>query len=420
MTEAVETQILVKSPLDSIHQRLGATMIARDGWSMPESYGDVLFEYATVRESGSGVIDLSNRGRILVRGSEAVQFLNGLITNDLKTLAENSWMPAAFPNVQGRLLASVRVARLEDEGTDQTTPTGLPRRGASENVSPTFLIDTEPATHERVLKTIERFTLAGDFRVSDITSQTALLSVQGRRAVNVVRSVLGEEAAGIAPNRAIQIANIRTGSGSDRVAAGPPSDVPGEIADVVTVIRATHTAEDGFDLVVNSDRGASSLWEALQKAGARPVGYDAFEILRIEAGLPRYGVDMDDTNVVTEAALDDAVSYTKGCYVGQEIIARIKYRGHVAKKLTGLVFDQAVKTEVNEPIRSTDDKDIGRITSKTYSPHLGRTVALGYLKYDYLAPGTSVKIIAGDEELPAQVTELPFVRGSWYECFGVR
>jgi len=420
MTEAVETQILVKSPLDSIHQRLGATMIARDGWSMPESYGDVLFEYATVRESGSGVIDLSNRGRILVRGSEAVQFLNGLITNDLKTLAENSWMPAAFPNVQGRLLASVRVARLEDEGTDQTTPTGLPRRGASENVSPTFLIDTEPATHERVLKTIERFTLAGDFRVSDITSQTALLSVQGRRAVNVVRSVLGEEAAGIAPNRAIQIANIRTGSGSDRVAAGPPSDVPGEIADVVTVIRATHTAEDGFDLVVNSDRGASSLWEALQKAGARPVGYDAFEILRIEAGLPRYGVDMDDTNVVTEAALDDAVSYTKGCYVGQEIIARIKYRGHVAKKLTGLVFDQAVKTEVNEPIRSTDDKDIGRITSKTYSPHLGRTVALGYLKYDYLAPGTSVKIIAGDEELSAQVTELPFVRGSWYECFGVR
>lgn len=390
MTEAVETQILVKSPLDSIHQRLGATMIKRDGWSVPESYGDVLFEYATVREGGSGVIDLSNRGRILVSGSEAVQFLNGLITNDMKTLAENSWMPAAFPNVQGRLIASVRVVRLKDEGTDK-------------NVSPTFLIDTEPATHERVLKTIERFTLAGDFRVSDITSQTALLSVQGRRAVNVVRSVLGAEAASIAANQAIQT-------------RGQQSEVTGN----VTVIRATHTAEDGFDLVVNSDRGASSLWEALQKAGVRPVGYDAFEILRIEAGLPRYGVDMDDTNVVTEAALDDAVSYTKGCYVGQEIIARIKYRGHVARKLAGLVFDQAVKVEANATIRSTDDKDIGRITSKTYSPHLGRTVALGYLKYDYLAPGTSVKIIAGDEELPAQVTELPFVRGSWYECFGVR
>ncbi len=374
MTKAFEPQILTNSPIDSIHQQLGATMMERDGWSVPGSYGDVLFEYATVREGGSGVIDLSNRGRILVSGAEAVQFLNGLITNDMKTLAENTWMPAAFPNVQGRLIASVRVVRLKDEGTDRTTPEGLPQQNSRANVNPTFLIDTEPATHERVLKTIERFTLAGDFRVSDITGQTGLLSVQGRRAVNVPWQ-------------------------------------QNELRGKLTVVRATHTAEDGFDLVVSSDQ-AGSLWHALQSAGARPVGYDALEILRIEAGLPRYGVDMDDTNVVTEAALDDAVSYTKGCYIGQEIIARIKYRGHVAKKSTGLVFDQLVKVEANANIKSTDDKDIGRITSRTYSPHLGRTVALAYLKYDYLAPGTSVKLVCGDEELNAHVTELPFVRGS--------
>ena len=181
MTKAFEPQILTNSPIDSIHQQLGATMMERDGWSVPGSYGDVLFEYATVREGGSGVIDLSNRGRILVSGAEAVQFLNGLITNDMKTLAENTWMPAAFPNVQGRLIASVRVVRLKDEGTDRTTPEGLPQQNSRANVNPTFLIDTEPATHERVLKTIERFTLAGDFRVSDITGQTGLLSVQGDR-----------------------------------------------------------------------------------------------------------------------------------------------------------------------------------------------------------------------------------------------
>jgi folate-binding protein YgfZ len=121
---------------------------------------------------------------------------------------------------------------------------------------------------------------------------------------------------------------------------------------------------------------------------------------------------MDDTNVVTEAALDEAISYTKGCYVGQEIIARIKYRGHVAKKLSGLVFEADVKGEAGATIKSVDGKDIGRITSVTYSPHLGRTIALGYLKYDYLAPGSDVKIIAGDEEIPAQVTELPFVQGN--------
>jgi len=315
---------------------------------------------------------------MLVGGSEAVQFLNGLITNDMKTLAENTWMPAAFPNVQGRLLASVRVVRLQDEKTDK-------------NVCPAFFIDTEPATHERVLKTIERFTLAGDFRVSNTTSRTALISVQGKKAVDVVRLVLGDEAVG------------QPGNGTINICWSQP-----EVTGDVTVIRASHTAEDGFDLVVQADQ-ARSLWNALQNAGARPVGYDAFEILRIEAGLPRYGVDMDDTNVVTETALDDAVSYTKGCYVGQEIIARIKYRGHVAKKLAGLVFDQAVKVDANSPIKSTDDKDIGRITSVAYSPHLGRTIALGYLKYDYLAAGTNVKINSGAEEIQAEVIELPFV-----------
>ncbi len=379
MTEAIERIVIRTSPLDDTHARLGATMTVRDGWSVPANYGDVLFEYAAVRERGAGAIDLSSRGRIFVGGSEAVQFLNGLITNDMKSLAEGTWMPAAFPNVQGRLVASVRVVRLKDETTD-------------ENVCPLFLIDTEAVTHERVLKTIERFTLAGDFRVSDITSETALISVQGKNAVDVVQSVLGAEAVG-------QPAN-----GVTNISWRQP-----QVTGDVTVIRASHTAEDGFDLVVKADQ-AGSLWSALQDAAARPVGYDAFDILRIEAGLPRYGVDMDDTNVVTETALDDAVSYTKGCYVGQEIIARIKYRGHVAKKLAGLVFDQAVKVEANSTIKSTDDKDIGRVTSVTYSPHLGRTIALGYLKYDYLAVGTNVKIDSGVEEFQAEVMKLPFVQ----------
>ena len=388
MTEAVEQIAIAKSPLEETHTRLGGKMFVQDGWSVPANYGDTLLEYASVREGGVGVIDLSPRGRMLVNGTEAIQFLNGLITNDMKTLAKNSWMPAAFPNVQGRLIASVRVIRLPDEETDQTSPAELPRREAQENISPTFLIDTEPATHERVLKTIERFTLAGDFRVRDVTAPTALLTVQGKKSASTVRLVLGETAAGLAANGALQIVWQES---------------------EVTILRATHTGEDGFDLILNAG-AASSLWDALHAAGARPVGYDALEILRIEAGLPRYGIDMDETNVVTEAALDDAVSYTKGCYVGQEIIARIKYRGHVAKKLSGIKFNQPVKVEAGAAIKSIDNKEIGRVTSTTYSPHLGRTVALGYLKYDYLTPDTSVKILAGDEELPAQVTELPFVR----------
>lgn len=371
MIETVETKTLSRSPLDAAHQGLGATMIEQDGWSVPQSYGDALREYAAVREGGCGVLDLSSRGRILVSGTEAVSFLNGLITNDMKTLAERSWMPAALPNVQGRLIASVRVIRLQDKATDK-------------KVSANFLIDSEAATHASVLKNLERFTLAGDFHVTDVTSQTALISVQGSKCQEIVRSVLGDDAAAVQGNEVCVINDV-------------------------TAMRASHSGEVGFDLLVDADH-AIGLWESLQAEGAKPVGYEALEILRIEAGLPRYGVDMDETNVVTETGLDDAVSYTKGCYVGQEIIARIKYRGHVAKKLSGLLLAEETRADAGAVIKATDGKDIGRITSVTYSPHLGRAIALGYLKYDYLASGTRVRINAGDKEIEAQVTELPFVR----------
>jgi folate-binding protein YgfZ len=118
---------------------------------------------------------------------------------------------------------------------------------------------------------------------------------------------------------------------------------------------------------------------------------------------------MDETNVVLETNLDDAISYTKGCYVGQEIIIRIKHRGHVAKKLAGLKFNAEVKD--GAVITSEDAKEIGRVTSTTYSPKLESHIALGYVRYEYLAAGTRVK--AG--EVSGTVTELPFVRGSWYE-----
>jgi folate-binding protein YgfZ len=326
-------------------------------------------EYSAVRNGGAGVIDLSSRGRLLVSGSEAVMFLNGLITNDMKTLAVNSWMPAVFPNVQGRLLAVVRIIHREDG----------------------FLIDTESATLETVAKLLERFTLAGDFRVTDLTSETAMLSIQGKNSAEVILKTLGET---VINRHGVVVAQLENGA-------------------KVTIIRATHTAEDGFDLFISANE-SRNLHEALTKAGAQPVGADALETLRIEAGIPRYGIDMDETNVVTETNLDDAVSFTKGCYIGQEIIARIKYRGHVAKKLTGLIFENEVVPASGAQIFSADDKEIGRVTSLTFSPRLKRTIALGYVKYDYLEPETNVKVVCAEEEPPAAVAELPFVRGSWY------
>jgi glycine cleavage system T protein len=375
MTEIVEQTVAHSSPLDETHRRLGATMVEIGVWRLPASYGDTAGEYLAVREGGAGLIDLSSRGRIEVSGSEAVPFLNGLVTNDVKALETGTWMRAAFPNVQGRLIGETRVLRL---------------------ASDRFLFDMEAASHERVLKTLERFTLAGDFHVTDLTAESALISAQGASAAEIIKATLGEEAALVKRGR-VHFAKWNNQS--------------------LHVIRASETAEDGFDLFIAAP-AAAPLWDKLTARGARAVGFDALDILRIEAGVPRYGVDMDETNVVLEAVADDAVSFTKGCYIGQEIIARIHWRGHVAKKLTGLIFDEQGETKRDDKIIAVDGKEIGRLTSITFSPRLNRLIALGYIKYDYLASGTEVRVRSAEGELAAQVADLPFVRGSWYQATG--
>jgi folate-binding protein YgfZ len=378
MNEAVEEVVIRKLPLAEMHGERGASFAERDGWMLPAAYGDARAEYEAVRGgAGAGLCDLSARGRIEVSGAEAVQFLNGLITNDVKTLAPRTWMHAAFPNVQGRLLASVRVARPGDEVS--------------------FLIDTEPVTHGKVFQLLERFTLAGDFRVRDLSAETAQFSLQGARAGALVESVFG----GTALRQDEQTQSQRAFIVSWRE------------THQVTVLHATHTCEDGYDLVCGQD-AAVDLWDALTQAGARAVGFDAFEVLRVEAGEPRYGVDVNETNVVLEAGQEDeAVSYTKGCYIGQEIIARIHWRGHVAKRLAGLLLADERELEAGAKVRSVDGREIGRITSNVFSPQLNRRIALAILKYDYLQAGTQVSVVAGEEERAAEVAELPFTRGSW-------
>lgn len=375
MSEAVKQSAPRKLPLDEIHRRAGAAVIERDGWLLPADYGDAGAEYEAVRGGGVGLFDLSARGRVEVGGREAVQFLNGLITNDVKTLAPGSWMLAAFPNPQGRLLAFARVLR---PGPEEV-----------------FLLDTEPETRAQVYKNLERFTLAGDFKIRDVADQVVLLSIQGAGACAVISSVLGVE--------------------TKRVGRYGAARMDWRGTHGVTIARATHTGEDGFDLFVSAD-SARELWDAFVAAGARAVGYDALEVLRIEAGVPRYGADADETNVVTEAGLEQAVSYTKGCYVGQEIIARIHWRGHVAKKLAGLLPEGALALAPRAKIRAADGvREAGRVTSVAFSPRLQRQIALGLIKYDFLASGTEVLIVEGETARRAFVTELPFVRGGWHE-----
>lgn len=333
--------------------------------------------YSAVRDGGAGIIDLSARGRIAVGGSEAAKFLNGLITNDMKTLPAQCWMPALFPNVQGRLLAAVRVMNLGDD----------------------YLIDTEPATYPTVLNLLTRFTLAGDFRVTDQTEHLAALSVQGKRSPEIITSIFGEGA--------VPVQKLPWEPGNITLAEfeGRP----------VTIICDTHTAEKGFDLFIEVAQ-ITDMRQALIDAGALEVSDDAVEILRIEAGIPRYGIDVDSTTVVNETSFDHSISFTKGCYTGQEIIIRVKHRGHVARKLTGIIFPNEPFEIDDLTVYSEHGQDAGRVTSWVISPNLRITAAMAYIKYDYLQAQTPIQMEAGGRTIKGIVcNELPLVRGSFYE-----
>ena len=312
-------------------------------------------EYSAVRETGIGFY-APKRGLIEVSGGEAVMFLNGLITNDVKKIGEYSWMLAAFPNAQGRLLALVRVLLVGDR----------------------FLFDTDFAAYEKVLQNLSRFTLAGDFKVNDLTENYSCVSVRGREVQSSRFKVQG----------------LEFPASENEISVG---EFNGEKIFVIRAVRAS-----GLDFFVPKTQAEKFTGE-LKNLGAVAVSDETLEVLRVENGEPVYGVDMDETTVVLETGLDEAVSFQKGCYIGQEIIARIHFRGHVAQKLTGLSLEETATA--GDELKSADGKNAGKITSVTFSPALEKNIALAFVRYDYLAEGTELKV----NDSNAAVKNLPFV-----------
>ena len=281
-----------------------------------------------------------------VRGKEAVPFLDGMMTNDMKTLADGGETLAAFPNAQGRLIAVVRVQRQGDR----------------------FLIETEEATREKLFQNLFRFTFAGDFFVEDLSDRFSYFEVFGP-----VEDVYHDDVADMFP-----------GAFAFKARHGASYFIP---VDQTERVR---------DLLIDDNNCVA-------------IDDELYEVLRIESGIPKFGTDMDETTIVPELGLDGMISYNKGCYIGQEIIARIHFRGHVAKQLTGLVLSEppasAGGLSAGAELLSADLKSAGKVTSITYSPKLERTVALAFVRYDYLAEG--FELSTGGS--PAIVHGLPIV-----------
>jgi folate-binding protein YgfZ len=357
-----------RTPLFDAQRSLGARFREAFGWEMVASYGDPRDECRKVR-AAAGLIDLSFLGAIKVWGREAVQFLNGLVTNDVKSLNRGQGMRAAFLTPHGKVRALCRVLSLGEE----------------------FLIENDPHTHAKVYSYIEPFSRAGDFKLEDVSDSYCAISVQGPNSYRVLKEVCFEPVPQLSEHHWIE-----TIIGGERV----------------IVVKASRTGDPGYDLLVPAS-GLKDVWDFLLLKGSFhsliPFGLEALDILRIEAGVPVYGIDVDESNMMLEVGLADAVSFTKGCYTGQEAVAKATYRGHVSKKLSGLAVASDRPPDRGDRIFK-DDKDIGYVTSAIFSETLGAVIAMGYIKYGFFDPGTSVKIRTSIGLLPATVVELPFYR----------
>ncbi len=330
-------------------------------------------EYAALRQ-GAGLVDRSDRGRLVVSGNDRRSYLHGLLTNDIAGLKAGEGCYAAYLTPQGRMLTDLAIYELGD----------------------VLLLSLDLDVKDAILAKLDQFIFSEDVQLGDVTGTFAAVGIVGPRSAAIVESVITPAAPGTIATISSISSMADYGNMRAEFAGGP-----------VIILRITDTGEPGYELLVDVARGAS-LAGALRAGGAVDVGTDTSEAVRIEAGVPKFHRDMDEETIPLEAGIESrAISLTKGCYVGQEVIIRVLHRGHgrVARKLVGLTIAGDNVPPPETPIHAVDGRDVGWITSSAWSPALKSAIALGYVQRDFLEVGTKVTI---DGE-SAVVTAVPFV-----------
>jgi len=357
-------------PLREFHQKLGANFISLGAAEVVADYGAGQREYAALRET-AGFLDLSFRSRICLTGADRVRFLHGQITNDVKKLAAGEGCYAAITTAKGKMQSDLNVFCLPDE----------------------LLLDFEPGLTALVSQRLEKYLVADDVQVVDVTPHYGLLSVQGPQAAAVVRAT-GWFAA--VPTKPLSLAKNSHATLGD-----------------LYLINHARVGSAGCDLFIPLPALGTVAVELLQAAralGGSLCGWNALEIARVEAGIPRFGADMDESNIPIECGIEArAISYQKGCYIGQEVLNRIHSMGHVNLELCGL---QLAAGSQNLPARGDKlflgEKELGTITSAVVSPRWKCGLALGYVRRGVNAVGTELLVRSDTGEIEAQIVALPF------------
>ena len=313
---------------------------------------------------GAGLIERPAAGRILLTGADRRSYLQGLLTNDIEALTPGTGCYAAMLTAQGRMMTDMRVLELGDA----------------------VLLSLPLHVTAAIREHLDRFIFSEDVQVEDVTASRAEIGIYGPTAADLLVKIGAE---GDVPSRVFAITRVRM-VGVESVLIG--SDEPGV---------------PGYDVLIDAG-DAEPVIAALLASGAVRVSEADAETVRIESGRPRFGVDMDTDTIPLEAGLEErAISRSKGCYVGQEVIVRVQDRGQgrVAKRLVGLTFDAGASVPAAGSRILSGEREIGRVTSATWSPALSRPIALGYAHRDFVEPHTPVAV----DGRAGVVAALPFV-----------
>lgn len=336
----------------------GAQFSDYSGCVLPERFAGFDSEYRAARESVA-LFDTNWHAAIALAGPDRARYLNAIVSNNIQALTTGNGALALLLNVQGHILAELEVYALPDK----------------------LLTLSHASVHERTLSTLDKYIIMDDVQLEDRTDEVGSIAIEGPRAAVIVQQACG-----------VALENLPELSIRDVTVERIPCHF----------LRRSHFGEPGAEFITKRDRLAS-LWQKLLSGtrahGGEPIGMGALNALRLEARIPWFPADFDDSVIPQEAALEEThISFTKGCYTGQEIVERVRSRGHVNRRRVNLKFSTANPPPAGMKLRA-GDAEAGAITSAAFSPAAGTAIGMGYLRREYNAPGSTAEFDGGTAEV---------------------
>lgn len=359
-----------QSLLHPQHTQLGAVFEEVTGWMMPAHYGDMAAEHRAVRQA-VGLADLSHRGKLRVTGDDRVKWLQSVISNDVLMLQPGQGCYSSLLTHKGKMLTYFRLYMQTDA----------------------VMLEDAGEIGETTFQALRKFLLYGTkAKMENCAESWGLLLISGPKTPHVVQSAFGVDVADLQP------VNFVT------------AQIGGTTA---LVLRTEETGEVDIELLLPAV-GLSTAWSTVMEAGAKfgikPIGTQARETLRLEAGLPKAGPDLNEDIVPPEANLEGkAFSLNKGCYPGQEVVARMDTYGSVRRHLVGIVMKDST-VPAREAKLFAGDREVGWISSAVRSLQLGQVIAFGFPLRDFSKPGTALSVEIEGKRHDATVQALPFYR----------